>query len=94
MGELAAVVLTGLSLAFWAGLIGFRGSFWQADQRLPDTPPDVEDWPGVVCVIPARNEAQTIAGTVGSLIDQDYPGPVSVIVVDDNSDDGTAAAVA
>ena len=94
MGELAAVVLTGLSLAFWAGLIGFRGRFWRADQRLPDTPPDVEDWPGVVCVIPARNEAQTIAGTVGSLIDQDYPGPVSVIVVDDNSDDGTAAAAA
>ena len=45
-------------------------------------------------MIPARNEAQTIAGTVGSLIDQDYPGPVSVIVVDDNSDDGTAAAAA
>ena len=76
MGELAAVVLTGLSLAFWAGLIGFRGRFWRADQRLPDTPPDVEDWPGVVCVIPARNEAQTLAGPVGSRIDQDYPGPV------------------
>ena len=47
-------------------------------------------WPGVVCVIPARNEAPTIGGTVKSLLEQDYPGPVSVIVVDDNSDDGTA----
>ena len=94
MGELAALVLTGLSLAFWAGLIGFRGGFWRADQRLPDIPPDLRDWPGIVCVIPARNEAQTIAGTVGSLIDQDYPGPVSVIVVDDNSDDDTFYAAA
>ncbi len=94
MGELAALVLTGLSLAFWAGLIGFRGGFWRADQRLPDIPPDLRDWPGIVCVIPARNEAQTIAGTVGSLMEQDYPGPVTVIVVDDNSDDGTAGAAA
>lgn len=94
MAEPAALVLTGLSLAFWACLIGFRGGFWRADQRLPETPPDLPDWPGIVCVIPARNEAQTIAGTVGSLMEQDYPGPVSVIVVDDNSDDGTAGAAA
>ena len=33
-----------------------------------------------------------IARTVGSLLRQDYPGPFSVVVVDDQSSDGTAAA--
>jgi len=46
----------------------------------------------VTAVIPARNEAATIGRTVGSLLAQDYPGELSVIVVDDNSDDGTAEA--
>jgi hopene-associated glycosyltransferase HpnB len=45
----------------------------------------------VVVVIPARNEAPVIGQSVGSLLRQDYAGPVSVIVVDDNSDDGTGA---
>jgi len=80
-------------LAFWAGILTLRGGFWRADQRLDDAPAGQGDWPEVVCVIPARNEAPTIGGTVASLTDQDYPGRVSVIVVDDNSDDGTAEAV-
>jgi len=46
--------------------------------------------PSVVCVIPARDEAESIAGTVRSLLDQDYPGKLTIIVVDDNSTDGTA----
>ena len=31
-------------------------------------------WPSVVAVVPARNEADVIARTVGSLLAQDYPG--------------------
>lgn len=85
----AAMAVTGLSLALWVGLLAFRGGFWRADQRLPDRPPDRPQWPGVVIVIPARNEAPTIGRTVASLLDQDYPGRVSIVVVDDNSDDGT-----
>jgi Glycosyl transferase family 21/Glycosyl transferase family 2 len=50
--------------------------------------PDV--WPSVVAIIPARDEADMIARSVGSLLRQDYPGPFSVIVVDDQSADGTA----
>src|SRR5262249_37015493 len=44
----------------------------------------------VVAVIPARNEAVTIAQTIRSLLGQDYPGPLSIILVDDESQDGTA----
>jgi hopene-associated glycosyltransferase HpnB len=47
----------------------------------------------VVAVVPARNEADVIATSIGSLIGQDYPGDFRIILVDDNSNDGTAAAV-
>ena len=48
--------------------------------------------PSVVAIIPARDEADMIANSVGSLLRQDYPGRFSVVVVDDQSSDGTAAA--
>jgi hopene-associated glycosyltransferase HpnB len=44
-----------------------------------------------MAVVPARNEAETIGRVVTSLIEQDYPGQLSVIVVDDHSEDATAA---
>ena len=88
------LILAFVPLVFWAGILTLRGGFWRADQRLEDAPTErgARDWPEVVCVIPARNEAPTIGGTVASLTDQDYPGRVSVIVVDDNSDDHTGDA--
>jgi hopene-associated glycosyltransferase HpnB len=55
----------------------------------PQNEPDA--WPSVVAIIPARDEADMIARSVGSLLRQDYPGPFSVVVVDDQSTDGTAA---
>ncbi len=81
------------SLAAWCGLILLRGGFWRADQRIDDAD-DLEVWPPVVAVIPARNEAPTIGRTVASLLAQDYSGEFRVVVVDDNSDDGTAEAAA
>ena len=59
------------------------------DRREPAAP---KAWPSVVAVVPARNEADVIATSIGSLIGQDYPGDFRIILVDDNSDDGTAAA--
>lgn len=88
----AGLIVTFLSLFFWIGVLALRGGFWRADQRLPDNSPALEQWPGVICVIPARNEAPTIGTTVKSLLEQDYPNPVSVVVVDDNSDDDTTEA--
>ena len=52
---------------------------------------ELETWPSVVAIIPARDEADMIAQSVGSLLKQDYPGPFSVVVVDDQSTDDTAA---
>jgi hopene-associated glycosyltransferase HpnB len=44
--------------------------------------------------MPARDEAATIARCLRSVLSQDYPGRLDVVVVDDNSHDGTAAVAA
>jgi glycosyltransferase involved in cell wall biosynthesis len=44
-------------------------------------------------IVPAWNAAATIGRTLEALADQDLEAPYEVIVVDDGSDDGTAAAV-
>lgn len=84
-------MLSAVSVLIWIFLIFFRGGFWRADQRLGAETKAPEIWPAIIAVIPARNEAETIADSVLSLIDQDYPGDLSVIVVNDNSEDETAA---
>jgi hopene-associated glycosyltransferase HpnB len=40
--------------------------------------------------MPARNEAETIARAVASLAKQDYPGPLRIVIVDDQSEDATS----
>ena len=46
-------------------------------------------WPDVVAVVPARNEAEMLPVTLPALLGQHYPGPLTVILVDDRSSDGT-----
>jgi hopene-associated glycosyltransferase HpnB len=81
-----------VSVAAWGFLLFGRGGFWRARERLDGTPPHDGPWPAVTALVPARNEAEVIGTTVGRLLSQDYPGPFRVVVVDDHSDDGTAAA--
>lgn len=81
-----------LTLGIWAYLLMARGGFWRADQTDTEASPTPPIWPAVTAVVPARNEADVIARSVGSLLAQDYPGPFEVILVDDDSTDGTAAA--
>ncbi len=50
------------------------------------------EWPSVIAVVPARNEVEVIAKSISSLLNQDYTRPLEVILVDDQSDDGTADA--
>lgn len=88
-----ATITALVTVLLWAGILLFRGRFWLADQRLEDAARDLDKWPEIICVIPARDEAATIGITVTSLLGQDYPGAFSIIVVDDNSRDGTVAAV-
>ena len=89
-----------LSLGTWVYLIAARGGFWLGTERddASAAPPAI--WPSVTAVVPARDEAVCVADSIGSLLHQDYPGRFTIILVDDNSTDGTgevarrAAAVA
>ncbi|MGH6611127.1 MAG: glycosyltransferase, partial [Burkholderiaceae bacterium] len=83
-----------MSCLVWLYLAFFRGGFWRADIR--DASTDVFEpqvWPPIAAVIPARNEADVIGQSLQSLLAQRYAGELSIIVVDDHSDDGTAAMV-
>jgi len=84
------LVLASLSILAWLVLIFGRGWFWRADQRLPAFADPPADWPEVVAIIPARNEAQTIGAVLESHARTSYPGRFSVILVDDGSTDDTA----
>jgi hopene-associated glycosyltransferase HpnB len=86
-------VLAASCLAVWIYLICARGQFWRALDRDTAEPVRPSYWPSVVVVIPARNEADLIAASLQSLLRQDYTGTLSVVVVDDDSSDGTAAEV-
>ena len=85
------LVLALASLAAWLYLMIGRGGFWQCSEILDGVDFARDNWPDVVALIPARNEAELIGACLGSLARQDYPGKFSVVVVDDNSDDDTRA---
>jgi hopene-associated glycosyltransferase HpnB len=88
-----ALILAVLSLLIWVVLIFFRGEFWRLSRFEDDVRPvaSLASWPSVVAIVPARNEAETIERVVSSLLKQNYLGEFQVIVVDDESEDGTAA---
>ena len=85
-------LLGGLTLLIWLGLIFAHGQFWRARVSDRGMPPVPQLWPSVAAIVPARNEADVITRSIGSLLEQDYPGEFRVILVDDNSSDGTADA--
>lgn len=84
-------ILASLPILIWLVLLLGRGRFWMADQRLPDRADPPGDWPEVAAVIPARDEAETIAAVLESHAATAYPGRFSIILVDDHSSDATGA---
>jgi hopene-associated glycosyltransferase HpnB len=82
-------VAGGLALATWLYLAIGHGRFWSTSIRLPRSAAP-SAWPGVVAVVPARDEATLLPTTLPALLGQDYPGAFTVIVVDDDSSDDTA----
>jgi len=87
------MVLTAISaaaLALWIGLAATRLPLFAALPRLRAKRAPAQ-WPGVVAIIPARDEEETIGAVIATHAAADYPGAFSVIVVDDHSADATAA---
>jgi hopene-associated glycosyltransferase HpnB len=84
---LAAIATGAVAFGAWVYLAAARGRFWNIRETAsPQGSPDAS----VAVVIPARNEAAHIGAAVRSLERQQYAGSVSIFVVDDNSEDGTA----
>jgi hopene-associated glycosyltransferase HpnB len=80
-----------LGAATWIGLVLYRGRFWDARADGLRDAGDTADSPDVHAVVPARNEADVLDATLGSLLAQRYGGAFSLTLVDDRSEDATAA---
>ena len=78
-----------LSVVIWVWLLVGHGAFWRSGPVLgaayPTRPLKV------TVVIPARDEAEHIADTLRSLLNQQFNGELKIVLVDDNSSDGTGA---
>jgi hopene-associated glycosyltransferase HpnB len=88
------LALGAAALIAWIYLLLGRGMFWltrERDDRRPQ-PAEPAVWPSVAAIVPARNEADVIGRSIGSLVAQDYPGDFRIVLMDDGSTDGTAAA--
>ena len=89
--ELFAVQIAYLSLLIWICLWLFWGRFWHTEKltstQLATT---ANSYPSVWVIIPAKDEAETIAQCLQSVLSQDYAGKLNVVLVDDQSDDDTA----
>src|SRR5271167_3809798 len=87
---LGAIAL--VAVAIWVYLIAAHGRFWLSRPEL--APVARRRGPRVDVVVPARDEAQSIGPVIASLLAQDYgagaPAAFAVMLVDDNSTDGTA----
>jgi cellulose synthase/poly-beta-1,6-N-acetylglucosamine synthase-like glycosyltransferase len=84
--------LGALSCLIWLILVTAWGRFWHltiapAGLTLSNSPPQV------AVVIPARNEADVLRPVLDSLLQQDYPGPFRIYVVDDHSTDAIPSGI-
>ena len=77
--------------AVWAYLLAGHGRSWSTVTPFPSLPsPGPTTWPSVAVIIPARDEAAILPKTLPSVLAQGYPGRARVVLVDDQSSDGTA----
>ncbi|MCY4388027.1 MAG: glycosyltransferase [Desulfurellaceae bacterium] len=90
------LVFGALVLLIWVSIALHPARPWDFRPAGEDSVSSLEpyQWPSVQVLIPARNEAAILLETLPSLLHQDYPGPFSVSVIDDRSQDQTASAAA
>ena len=87
-------ILASLSLLSWFYILLHPARPWDFQPVGDDGPildlPAGKSFPPVSVIVPARNEAESLPGTLPALLGQDYPVPFRVILVDDRSEDGTS----
>lgn len=96
--QIILIIATALSCLIWLYLILFNGRFWHFRETLCAAEAGhvakiAHPVPDVVAVIPARDEAETIGAVVKGHLASTYPGRFTILVVDDQSSDGTGDIV-
>ena len=96
LGDLSALLGRPLALViitFIAYVPGFMNAFLISTILLDRRPARrvPEAYPAVTVLVACYNEGASIANTVRSLADQDYPGAMTVLVMDDGSTDDSVA---
>jgi hopene-associated glycosyltransferase HpnB len=86
------IALPAVLVVIWIYLLLGRGGFWRTKALLEQPAGLKAAAKQVVAVIPARNEVAVIGEAVSSLLGQDFPAPLRIILVDDGSTDRTAGA--
>lgn len=94
MDELGAVthpIFALVAITFIAFVPGFMNAFMVASLLLDRRPQRVTQafYPGVTVLIAAYQEEDAIADTLESIANEDYPGPLEVLVLNDGSTDRT-----
>jgi len=85
-----AIIAGTISVLVWLYLLLGRSGFWRVRRHLPQSLPDMELSSRVAVIVPARNEAEVIRQSIIALLTQTGKHRIRVLLVDDNSSDGTA----
>jgi hopene-associated glycosyltransferase HpnB len=83
------------TLAAWLYLVAGRGRFWfefLRSEASGQAEAAAGPLPSILAIVPARNEAALVGRAIGSLANQQYAGRFHIVLVDDDSSDGTAEA--
>lgn len=88
------LVVALIVLIAWLYLTFGRGGYWRFGRWSAKKGEALSSELSIVAVVPARNEADVVACAIRSLLSQNLPQPLRVVLVDDNSTDGTAKVAA
>jgi hopene-associated glycosyltransferase HpnB len=89
---MVSILIASIALLAWLYLLIFNKGFWRLtehDSRFAPPGAAVPQGARVIAIVPARDEAEVIRASVSSLLQQDFPGRLEIVLVDDESTDGT-----
>ncbi|MCY0895001.1 MAG: glycosyltransferase [Alicyclobacillaceae bacterium] len=87
------VVLLIIAVAFWFllfyySVLNVAGIFFRSLKRSQEAMV-LESYPSVAVLIPAHNEGKVLNGTLASMVSLNYPGDLTIYILNDNSSDDT-----
>ena len=88
-GDLMLFLLISLFI-IWIYLALGHGQFWKIKLLMDPKNFELQLAPPVCVIIPARNESEVIQQTLPALLQQNYPGALNILLIDDHSTDSTA----